>query len=94
MPRTIWKYTLEPRCAIAMPQGAQLLSVAEQNGDICLWALVDPQATQQTRYFAGFGTGHPIPDAADLTFVGSVLMTGGSMVFHIFEASETCWPIE
>ncbi|MCT8869306.1 hypothetical protein AAEH72_16035 [Shewanella xiamenensis] len=84
MPKTIWKFTLEPECTIEIPENAQLLSVREQGDKICLWALVDPDAKKVKRDFVGFGTGHVVPDI-NLTFVGTALLCSGSLVFHIFE---------
>lgn len=82
--KTIWKFVLQPECKIEMPVGAELLSVHAQGDDICLWAKVDPSAAKEARSFVGFGTGHDVPDEP-LAFVGTALMHGGSLVFHIFE---------
>lgn len=82
----VWKYILQPKCEIEMPKGSEVLSVAAQGDEICLWAKVDPsEAQKEKRYFTGYGTGHSIPDEANLSFVGTALLHGGSLVFHIFE---------
>jgi hypothetical protein len=82
--KTIWKFTLQPECKLEMPKGAQLLSVCEHGGDICLWALVDPVAEKETRRFLGVGTGHDVPDVP-MNFIGTANLSGGSLVFHVFE---------
>jgi hypothetical protein len=46
---------------LTLPKDAQILTVHVQQGDICLWALVDPEETETTtRLFRLAGTGHPI----------------------------------
>ena len=84
MNRVIWKYTLSPAILIKIPKGAQLLSVAEQNNNICMWALVDPNADLEVREFHIFGTGHDIT-IKNLDFVGTALLDNGSLVSHVFE---------
>lgn len=81
----VWKFVLKPEINIEMPAGAELLSVAAQGDQICMWAKVDPEAEKETRSFVGYGTGHNIPNSSSLSFVGTALLSGGSMVFHIFE---------
>lgn len=82
--RNVWKYTLLPECTLEMPRGAQLLSVHVQGDDICLWALVDSSQPLTPRHFVIFGTGHAIHDV-ELTYIGTVMMLGGALVFHVFE---------
>lgn len=82
--RTIWKFTLQPECSIEMPSGAEVLSVREQGETICLWALVDPEATVEMRRFVVLGTGHSVPDQP-LRFLGTAHLAGGAFVFHVFE---------
>ncbi len=84
MPKTIWKYTLQPEGSIEIPKDAELLTVAEQYGEICLWALVEPTAPRVERSFVSFGTGHDVPDD-NLSYVGSAQLQGGALVFHVFE---------
>lgn len=81
---SIWKYVLQPEIELSMPVGAQVLSVREQGEEICLWALVTPDAPKETRRFVSFGTGHDVP-AVPLQFHGTAHLQGGSLVFHVFE---------
>lgn len=85
--KTIWKYTMKPQCSHDMPKDAQLLSVREQGDEICMWALVDPEAEKETRHFVGFGTGHDVPDRP-MTFIGTAHLHGGMLVFHVFELDD------
>jgi hypothetical protein len=84
---TIYKYPapIDDEFTVEMPRGAQVLSVAIQDGIPCMWALVNPKEPLESRRFHWRGTGHP----ANLMgrFVGTVLMHGGALVFHLFEAT-------
>lgn len=59
--KTLHKYLLNPRRPIvSMPIGAKPLSVQMQRGDVCLWALVDPNAELQDRNFHILRTGDSV----------------------------------
>lgn len=82
---TVWKFVIaDPETPVRMPEGAEVLHVAEQRGQVCLWALVEPTARQVDRRFVIAGTGHPLP-AHRGRFVGTVLISGGALVFHVWE---------
>ena len=81
---SIWKYVLKPENEISIPVGAQVLSVREQGDDICLWALVSPDAPKETRRFVAFGTGHDVPQIP-MQFHGTAHLQAGKLVFHVFE---------
>ena len=85
--KTIWKYPLSEKCSFAMPQGAKILTVARQNDESCLWALVDSEAPLCRRTFVMLGTGHEILEN-NLTFLGSVQYIEGAIVMHVFEKNE------
>jgi len=91
MSSAVWKYTLDPAdfrggfIALDMPHGARVISVAEQFGEIAMWALVDPQAEKIKREFYVAGTGHLVPDETQGSYVGSAQLSGGVLVFHVFE---------
>lgn len=86
---TIWKFplALTDRQDVVMPRGARVLSVAEQHGKLCLWALVNPDADRVKRALRIAGTGHPC-DARAAHLVGTVLCAGGSLVWHVFDYGE------
>jgi hypothetical protein len=72
--------------SIDMPKGAEILSVHEQRGIICCWALVFPNTKErETRRFAIYGTGYPIFNEKRMTFLGSAFFMEESFVFHVFE---------
>lgn len=86
--KTVWKYIIEPSSpTIEMPVCAEVLSVAFQGDDLCLWAIVDNKyPTGASRTFEAFGTGHEIPVlmGVDYKFVGTAHADSG-LVLHVFE---------
>jgi hypothetical protein len=87
---TVWKFVLplEDNPQVDMPSEAYVLSVDQQHGQLCVWALVDTSAPSSTRTFAIRGTGHPTNDIEQTNkFLGTVLMANGNLVFHVWETS-------
>jgi len=82
---TIYKYTipLQDEISVEMPTGAEILSSQVQNGEIQVWAKVEPAAICRPVLFRIIGTGHPFPDG-EWQFVDTVQCHGGDLVFHIF----------
>lgn len=85
--KTIWKFELkvDGRQEIDLPEGAQIMSVQEQHGSLCLWAMCEHGAIPKRRTIRIYGTGHAVSDADRLTFIGTVQMRGGVLVWHVFE---------
>jgi hypothetical protein len=83
--RTIHKYELFPETVLDIPRGATVLSVQVQREKPYLWAEVDTSNELTKRKFIGVGTGHTIPSEARLSFIGTVQLEGGALVFHIYE---------
>ncbi len=85
--KTIWKYEipLADHFSLPIPAGATFLSVQSQHDVPQSWWLVDPTAVKAPRVFRVIGTGHPIPDLQNLHFLGTFQVSGGSLVFHLFE---------
>lgn len=87
-PLTIWKFPLRLSThvqTIDMPANAEVLSAGNQFDVICLWARVDPTAAMAPRTFAIVGTGHEAPPPHEARFIGTVMMSGGTFVWHLFE---------
>ena len=85
--RRVYKYPIPiaGNLDLTLPLGAKPLHIEEQNGTVCLWALVDPSAMPTVRKFCMRGTGHPIEnDDADLDHVGTFTVRE-RFVFHLFE---------
>ena len=83
---TIWKYVLviDDVQYIEMPMGAKLLDVQMQNGNPCLWVLVNPNAERESRAIYMRGTGHNANHVKDLTYVATFQMHNGELIFHVF----------
>lgn len=83
--RIIYKYVLEVTDyqAIELPKGTKILDFQQQNGLICMWALVDTDKPKELRRFWIIGTGHPVPDGWDLSYYLATVQVSG-YVWHIF----------
>ena len=84
----IWKFKLAIRFtqSIMVPKGSTILSLAVQKDDLCIWALVDPDAGSECRTIQIFGTNEKIKDPLVGTkrlFIGTVIMS--YFVWHVFE---------
>lgn len=80
----VWKFrlSLTEEQTIELPGGATILSTQNQGGQICLWAIVNPEQEKVAKRIAIIGTGNPMPSGVQ-RFIGTVLMT--HFVWHIFE---------
>lgn len=92
MMKTIWKYELKPqdRQKISVPLESKILSVKEQNEQIVAYFLVDDKQNTITESleFAIVGTGNNAgEDIGDFTFLGTIKMYNGSLMFHVFYKS-------
>lgn len=88
--RTVFKYELTP-CKnfvsrVAMPQDAEFLHVCAIGDRIFLWAEVDTESSITEYNFDVLATGGEIrdEDGIKINHVGSVIMYGGTLVFHIY----------
>ena len=68
-----------------MPQHAKILSVAEQDGVLCLWAEVDTEQPPHDRTILIRGTGNPMLSRKlePVEFIGTAVCD--SCVWHIYE---------
>lgn len=89
---TIWKHTFDLKhgdnvFALRMPQGAEILHVADQYGNPCIWLKTETENAPVERIFWLFGTGKRMPEPGypNLEFVGTVMLERGTLVLHIFE---------
>jgi hypothetical protein len=84
---TIWKFPIpvDDAFVIPMPTGAAILHVDVALGKPWIWAIVDPDADREDRFFRLFGTGMPLPGEGTLTYRGTFLLEGGVFVGHVFE---------
>jgi hypothetical protein len=96
----IGKFPLETtdRQVLEIPAPAQILSVVEQRGEIVLYAILNPDAPTVTKVIDIYGTGHQIPKERSTymgepqktpgTFLGTVATIGGSLMWHVFDATD------
>jgi len=87
---TIWKFVLpivdEPK--VMIPGGANYLTVQMQHGELCLWAMVDPDAKLVEAKFRIIGTGNPAEGVARFDYLGTVQNLGGGLIWHVFAVFE------
>lgn len=82
----IWKYEFRVDVQeIVMPHGAEILSVANQDGRLQLWAMVNPDNFKQARVIEVLLTGEKIVEdkGKERKFLGTVFWE--SLVLHVFE---------
>lgn len=80
----VFKYSIKPNCPkVQIPKKAEVLSVGFQGNELFLWAKVNPDLGDETRYFHGFLTGEELP-LVGLVFHGTA-HTDSGLVFHVFE---------
>lgn len=86
MNTVIYKYNLKltDRQTLNLPDSATLLTVQEQNGILCLWALVNPKFPLEPRIIEILGTGNLVP-VAQRKYISTVQTNQGSLVWHVFE---------
>ena len=85
MKQTVYKYPLivDDVQTVTLPVGAKIICIKEQHGDLCLWALVDPNETRtEAVKIRCAGTGHPIEE--DVEYIDTVMLRSGYLVFHFF----------
>jgi hypothetical protein len=92
--KTIWKFPIDldgpdgnitDRPLLAMPGGAEILTLKVQRGQPTLWAIVEPEAPPETHRLAIVGTGQPMP-GGPARYLGTWLSDqDGTFVFHVFD---------
>lgn len=89
MEKQIWKYELNTHSqqTIKMPKGAEILTVQNQIGIPCIWALVDPKAEMEDIIIETSGTGQAIgyDMGTSRKYIGTYQMAGGNLIFHVFQ---------
>lgn len=85
MPYAIWKTILNtvPVQEINVPERAEMLTVHEQYGELCIWYKCDPRNEMTKRRLACVGTGQDVPENS--RYVGTGFFHGGRLVLHVFE---------
>ena len=83
--RTIYKYPLviTDKQTLMLPANAEVLTVAGQHGQPCIWALVDTDAEPKPCEITMCGTGMPC-DCALGDYIGTAQLLDGKLVLHVF----------
>lgn len=83
MTLAIWKAVIRPdQQTFDAPEGAELLTAREQGDDVCVWFRCDKTKPMTPRRVEVCGTGHDAPTGR---YLGSAHLSGGALVFHVFE---------
>ena len=83
---TTYKFPLriEDEQTVMMPAESRVICVQSQYNTLTVWAIVDTTKELVPVTFRVVGTGHPMPDIAQLHYVGTVQMDSGMLVWHVF----------
>lgn len=68
-----------------MPKGAQIIKVMAQYGFGQLWAIVNPEAPRETRYFETYGSSEEI-QLRGLTYIDTYKID--DVIAHLFERGD------
>ena len=90
--RSIYKYSIvNSEGAIISGPIIKILNVAEQYGNLVVWAEVDTNAPDRKFEFAPIGTGWNLDPREgekclldSWTYVNTIQLAGGALVFHIY----------
>lgn len=83
---TIHKYVLEiaENQVVEMPSRAKIIKAGEQNGNLCIWAIIDTDRRPANKHIGIVGTGNPADaDLVDAIHIDTVQMSSG-LVWHVF----------
>ena len=83
--RTIYKYPLviTDKQTLMLPENAEVLTVAAQHGQPCIWALVDTDAELKPCEISMCGTGMPCFHTRG-DYIGTAQLLDSKMVLHVF----------
>jgi len=85
--KRIYKYSLDTidQQVLRLPSNSKVLSVAAQGDNIVLYVRIDDTIVRMTDCLVLIhGTGHDADDTIDSTFVGTVNLYNGTLMFHVF----------
>lgn len=93
--KTVHKFIIaEKVVSIPMPKGARIISACNQMEKCMIYAEVDTSMPDEERTFHAINTGSSILEAFDYTFIGTVLLKGGTSVAHIYEIKKRILSIQ
>lgn len=86
--RTIHKQILKITATqlLKLPLNSTILFVANQHNNLCIWyECLNSNDLTSDRLIYIIGTGHEIPIDLRMNHLGSVLMAGDNLVWHVYE---------
>lgn len=83
---TIWKFPFAVNDTVVIdgPADMRPLCVQVQDGRSTLWAVVDTDNPAVPHRFFVRGTGHPLGEAGDHHYLGTLQLRPAGLVFHVF----------
>jgi len=83
--KVIWKYKIYPteEQKLDIPENAKLLDVQIQDGEPCLWVLVNPEGVRVDRIVSVIPTGQT-KESINGEYAGTFQLHDGVLVFHVF----------
>jgi len=84
----VWKYVLlaPAQQTISMPCVSRILSVAQQNGQVVMYVMVDDKEQMMcARHIEVVGTGDQFSYNVLWKFIGTVMTCNDARVWHVFE---------
>ncbi len=70
---------------LQLPQGARLLGIDLQQGQLYVWALVEPERPAVERLVRLYPTGANMRPDVRRTYIGTVIVNDGRLALHAFE---------
>ena len=86
---SVWRGGSGAPIKVELPEGATILSVQTQDEEVMVWARVNPNAVQVSRWFVIIGTGHDVPNPKHLIHLTTYQHE--DEVWHVFEEKQ-CSP--
>lgn len=85
----VYKYPLKIQDEQMLSLRGKPLSVIVQNGNVVMYATYNEYTSADDYYIRIAGTGHPIENIEKLTFLGTIQLENGALVFHVFYRNQT-----
>jgi hypothetical protein len=86
--KTIFKYPLEITdtqiISVSGGEAMKPLFVAEQNDILCLWGESCPDSDYGPVVIRIYGTGQPMDEDTNLSYIGSATQHDGRAVWHVY----------
>lgn len=89
--KVIYKYQMpvKEQFSLKLPQGAEIIRVADQDGMFWLWAVVNTDVPDEERHFVAVKCGGNVPEDRNLRYVGMcAIFVQQELALYIFEETE------